>query len=181
MPRSHIDDGRRDKERTQLTWTAGYQAVMVLLNKLKSQNCKALSYNPTPEALSFTAGWFTTHSLTSENYNTLPIQDYLPKSIDQLFKIHTQHFFNYQQELAYPILLKKENYEQNIKKLLSIEKIKIFQKNRIFSFFLLRACIFADPKQFWERFFITYQIYSGEIYAYFTVTVTFFVIPLLLT
>ena len=64
---------------------------------------------------------------------------------------------------------------------LSIEKIKIFQKNRIFSFFLLRACIFADPKQFWERFFITYQVYSSEIYAYFTVTVTFFVIPLLLT
>ena len=57
----------------------------------------------------------------------------------------------------------------------------LFSGLGIFSFFLLRACIFADPKQFWEKFFITYQIYSSEIYAYFTVTVTFFVIPLLLT
>ena len=32
------------------------KAVTVLLNKIKSQNCKALAYNPTPEALSFTAG-----------------------------------------------------------------------------------------------------------------------------
>ena len=42
----------------------------------------------------------------------------------------------------------KKAHVYDNEKIKLIEKIKKFQKNRIFSFLLLRECIFADPKQF---------------------------------